>query len=291
MVGPCGDSGADQTPRLAVFDIEVKRVKLSREVVSDLRDYLNQGLAASHAFRVVPKEQLRRALVREKQRSYKMCFAKTCQIEVGKALSADHSLATAIKKLGGKCVVSAVIFNLKTEVSESAAQAKGECGVEQIMASMDKVVAKLTGQPVTPSPPPPRPPEPVSGEKPLNHKPSPGPEPVILPSTVPEPDSGANAKIYHFKIRIQVLRTKANGKAWDAWNGKPDIVFTLDGNRSAMQRNGFFHSDSFTSPKPKGPWQITILDKDIKRDDLVGDGFVLLGTNQVIGRASVTISR
>jgi len=294
-----GDAGADRTPRLAVFEMEVKRVKLSRDVVSDLRDYLAQGLAASNAFRVVPRDLVRQALVREKKRSRQLCFDKTCQIEVGRALAADRTLAVAIKKFGRKCVVSAVIYDLKTEVSAGAAQARGLCGVEQIMASLDKVLTRLTGKPATPPKPSPKPappsepelPPPLPGDAEQKKKPSPRPEALAPPKPALATDSGAKPKSHLFKIKIHVMRTKSNGKAWDVMKGRPDPVFILDGARSAVHKDQYVFSDNFTSPNPKGPWQITILDKDVRKDDLIGEGFVSPGAGQVVGRASVSIGR
>ena len=69
LATPCRDSIAGPAPRLAVFEIEAKRIKLPRDVVSDLRDYLEQGLAASRVFRLVPKDQLRKALVKERAKA------------------------------------------------------------------------------------------------------------------------------------------------------------------------------------------------------------------------------
>jgi len=297
LATPCRDSIAGPAPRLAVFEIEAKRIKLPRDVVSDLRDYLEQGLAASRVFRLVPKDQLRKALVKEKQRSYKVCFAKTCQIEVGRALSADHSLATTLTRFGTKCVVSATLYNLKTEVTEGGAQVKGKCGVEQIMGSMDKVVAGLTGRTAappasvseTPSPPDEgsATPPPLPGEREGNPAAAPPPEPA--PAKANKHESAPRPQ--RFKLKILLKRTKASGRSWDAKNGRPDILFFLDGERSSVYRNTFQFAGTFVSSKSKGPWRITIRDKDALKDDFVGEGMVGLGDRQLIGQALVSITR
>ena len=70
---------APAKPLVAVFTIEVKRVKLDETVISALSDYLATRLASTGAFDVVPRSQLKSRLVAEKRASFKQCYDQACQ--------------------------------------------------------------------------------------------------------------------------------------------------------------------------------------------------------------------
>ncbi len=146
-------------PRLAVFELELRRVRLSAEGARILRDYLSDRLAATGRYRVVPGDKTRSALNREQLRSQSNCFAKSCQIRIGRALAADRSLSTRVMRIGRRCTVTATLYNLETQVTEKGASAKGGCGEEALQGAIEKVVRELTGgggasQPVDPGPGP-----------------------------------------------------------------------------------------------------------------------------------------
>ena len=100
----------------------------------------------------------------------------------------------------------------------------------------------------------------------------------------------ASGKTNEYKINITVDATKANGKAWDAGGGRPDVFFIIDKVRysSAGCRNSYRCSMTFTS-KGSGPWYIEIWDKDMAANDPIGTGMVRIGRNQRIGRAKASI--
>ena len=151
-----------RAPRVAVFELELRRVRLSKEVAQILRDYLADRLAATGKYRVVPGAKTRAALNPEQVRSRGKCYAKSCQIRVGQALAADRSLSTRVMRIGRTCTVTATLYNLEQQVTERGANADGRCGEEHIKAALDKVVVELTGggsgvSPVAAPPPPPGP--------------------------------------------------------------------------------------------------------------------------------------
>jgi len=153
-------------PRIAVFEFELRRVRLATGGAKILRDYLADRLAASSKYRIVPGDKTRAALTREQANSRQLCFAKSCQIRVGRALAADRSLSTRVMRIGKACTLSTTLFNLTTQVSEKGAMARGSCDEEGLRQAIDSVVGKISGPPPreTPSPaPPPVPPENSSG--------------------------------------------------------------------------------------------------------------------------------
>ena len=130
-------------PIVAVFDIEFKRVRLRRAVVEVLNDYLADKVAASGQYQVVPRDQLKKRLVAQKKRSYKQCYKQSCQIEIGQELAAQKSMATRVMKIGGQCVVTVTLYDLKKATTERGAEVTGKCTEKDVMASIRTVVVKL----------------------------------------------------------------------------------------------------------------------------------------------------
>ena len=78
--------------------------------------------------------------------SYKQCFDQTCQIELGKAISAQKSLAVKLLRVGGKCAITASLCDLATETTERGASTRTECSDEALMDGMDHVARQLAGE-------------------------------------------------------------------------------------------------------------------------------------------------
>jgi hypothetical protein len=132
-------------PIVAVFDLQAKRVQLEEEARAAMSDYVANRLTSSGAYQVVPRDQLRKRLTEQKLRSHKECVAQTCQIEIGKELAAQKSLATSVMRIGSRCVVTATLYDLRRATTEKGAAAKGSCSEDGIMETVDAVMAKLTG--------------------------------------------------------------------------------------------------------------------------------------------------
>ncbi len=128
---------------VAVFDIEDRGADISAGMLGRLSDYLAMKLAATGAFQVVPRDQLKKRLVEQKKESFKQCYDQSCQIEVGKEMAAQKSLSTMVAKLGSRCVVTAVLYDLRKAASEGGASAKGGCSEDGIVETLEKVVEQL----------------------------------------------------------------------------------------------------------------------------------------------------
>ncbi len=148
---------AAERPVVAVFNIEVKRVALGKDRVAELSDYFADSLAATGAFQVVPRDQLKKRLVGLKKKSYQACYDQSCQVEIGRELAASKSLATRLMKIGSKCVVTATLYDLRRAATEGGATAEGGCGEDALRESLKKVVQALAGE-STAAPPEAKPP-------------------------------------------------------------------------------------------------------------------------------------
>ncbi|MBW2700370.1 MAG: hypothetical protein JRF33_06085 [Deltaproteobacteria bacterium] len=109
-----------ETFLMVVFAIEDRGAQLEANVKEQLSEYLASTIAASGRYKVIPRAQLKERLGQQKTESYKACYDQKCQIEMGKELAAEKSLSTQVIKLGASCMVTAVIFDLKTAASESS---------------------------------------------------------------------------------------------------------------------------------------------------------------------------
>ena len=154
FMAPSPTLAQNKKPIVAVFTIEDKGTRLKKKLRERLSDYLAMTLAATGKYRVVPRDQLKKRLVKQKRRSYKKCFDQSCQIEIGKELAAQKSLSTVIMKLGSKCMVTSVLYNLRTAASEGGASAEGGCSKDAIVASLKTVVRKLVPRGKAPAPRP-----------------------------------------------------------------------------------------------------------------------------------------
>lgn len=135
--------GQADKPVIAVFDIEDRGVGLSDEIRLRLSDYLAMRLAATGAYQIVPRDKLKERLTQQKTSSYKQCYAESCQIDIGRELAAQKSLATSIMKLGSVCMVTSVMYDLRKSASEGGASVEGGCTEDSIVSSIKELVTKL----------------------------------------------------------------------------------------------------------------------------------------------------
>ena len=135
---------AQEKPIVAVFDIEDQGAGLSQKTLERLSNYLGT-LLAERGYQVVPRSQLKERLLQEKKESYKACYDEACQIEIGKELAAQKTLASQVIKLGKRCTVTLTLYDLKRAASERAGTAEGGCDEDGVVESIKDAVGKLAG--------------------------------------------------------------------------------------------------------------------------------------------------
>jgi hypothetical protein len=82
--------------------------------------------------------------LQSKSASHKECYDQACQIELGKELAAEKTLATKILKLGTRCTVNIALYDLRKAASEDAATTTGKCDEDGLMDSLNVVVGKIS---------------------------------------------------------------------------------------------------------------------------------------------------
>ena len=105
--------------------------------------YLDARLAERCRYRTVPRSQIRQRLQGHKRASYQACYDEACQIELGKALAAQQVLSTRLLPADGGCVLTASLYDLRTETAEAAATVDAACTVEGLVPAVDALVDRL----------------------------------------------------------------------------------------------------------------------------------------------------
>lgn len=141
-------------PVVAVFDFKARGIKVHKETLVSLTDYLAAQLAGTGAFAVVPRGQIKRRLARQKVASYRRCYDQSCQIAIGRELAAAKSLAPTLMRLGRRCVVTLTLYDLRRAATDRAATVEGGCSEGDFTASVRAAVDKLVGRPARPGPRP-----------------------------------------------------------------------------------------------------------------------------------------
>jgi hypothetical protein len=160
-------------PVVAVFEIENRGSPLSYDELIALTDYLGTKLGERGRFQIIPRQEIKKRLVQQKQDSFKACYDQSCQIEVGRELAAQFTVSASISKVGRTCIVTSALFDLRKAATTTTASAKGPCTADDLLAAMDKIAAKLEGE---------KPPRTPRAEPPVRHvektPPLPPPQPT-----------------------------------------------------------------------------------------------------------------
>jgi len=134
---------ARPAPIVAVFSITDARGTLVSEKLDLLTKHLTAALTEHAGYRVIPSERMRARLAAEKIRSYKDCFDRSCQITLGKALAAQKTLLTRIVGRGGRCVLEAVRYDLRSETTDGAATVISDCDEAALLRAIAPLAKKL----------------------------------------------------------------------------------------------------------------------------------------------------
>ena len=136
-------ASAAPRPVVAIFDVEDRGAQLSPQRLDSLAHLISARLSEGGRFEVVPRSEVRSALRTQKLESFKECYDERCQIEVGKELAAQKTLATRITRFGKQCLVSVQLFDLKKSTAEAARTEKGACEEEAILKSLERALQAL----------------------------------------------------------------------------------------------------------------------------------------------------
>lgn len=138
-------AAAETRPVVAVWDLEGRHVKLSKEELSRLTDRLANLVVESGRYQITPRAEVQRLLAEQKRASYRVCYDEACQIELGKELAAQKSLSGSVERWGTECVVSLRLYDLARATGEAAGSARGGCRAEQVLGLLETAFRQLSG--------------------------------------------------------------------------------------------------------------------------------------------------
>jgi hypothetical protein len=142
LIAPPSPAG-EQGPIVAMFDLQDKGGKLAEPLRSNLIDLLAARLAQA-GYQVVPRDQIRERLREAQKDSYKPCYDQSCQIDLGRELAAQKTLATAVLPIADTCQFTAVLYDLQRATTDLAAMAEARCADEaSLLAAVQQLAAQL----------------------------------------------------------------------------------------------------------------------------------------------------
>ena len=155
LAGICRAQEAEP-PVVAVFLIENRGSPLTGQELVSLTDYLGTKLGETGQYRIIPRDEIRARLTREKKKSFKECVDQSCQIEIGRELAAQLTVNLSISRVGSRCIITAAMFDLQKAATSRTASAKGKCNADDLVIAVELIAAKLLGQPVAAEKAPPK---------------------------------------------------------------------------------------------------------------------------------------
>lgn len=139
------DEETDTRPIAAIYDIQLEGFSLPEAKIAALTDRFRDWVTAAMQYRVVPGEATAKALVEVKASSHDPRCDTSCKVKLGNALAANKWIETRVDRIGGKCVVSATVYDVGQEISEVYGETDNPvtCDDGGIRAGLREVAAKL----------------------------------------------------------------------------------------------------------------------------------------------------
>ena len=143
---PCQVASAQDGRKtiVLVFPIKVSGIAMTDAQRAQLKDYLGTRLTLERVYSVMPESQVKASLGAAKVESYQDCYDESCRIDMTKTVYADKSLSVDINSEGSTCRITAVLYDIAQEATESAADVETACGFKEIKSSMVAVAAQLS---------------------------------------------------------------------------------------------------------------------------------------------------
>ncbi|MBW1809223.1 MAG: PEGA domain-containing protein [Deltaproteobacteria bacterium] len=123
---------AQDKPLLAVFDIENRGPRLTKQAVENLSEYMSV-LLTENGYQVVSQAEIRQKI-----------RAKKSHAELAREIKAQHYLDTRILRIINVCKVTAKLYNIESSIAIQAASAGDGCNEKELLSALKQVVFKLS---------------------------------------------------------------------------------------------------------------------------------------------------
>ncbi len=128
---------------VAVTDVFDASGKFKEDTLVQLTIYLGTALTRTGKYQLIPRDQLRASLAEQKKESYRECMDESCQIQLGRSVSASKLLSTQLLQVGNKCAATANLYDLKTETTQKGAMVQTGCSPDELLDAMQKIADQL----------------------------------------------------------------------------------------------------------------------------------------------------
>ncbi len=108
----------DDIKKVAIMRIEDKTKSINSSLIDSAEEFIRGELIASNRYFVISAERQNNEIMKTmKKESYKKCYERSCQIPLGKALSADTIIQGVITKFGKEYTLRLEMIDLAKEAT------------------------------------------------------------------------------------------------------------------------------------------------------------------------------
>lgn len=108
----------DYMKKVAIMRIEDKTKSINSSIIDSAEEFIRGELIASNIYFVISAERQNNEIMKTmKKESYKKCYERSCQIPLGKALSADTIIQGVITKFGKEYTLRLEMIDLAKEAT------------------------------------------------------------------------------------------------------------------------------------------------------------------------------
>jgi hypothetical protein len=111
----------NRTPRVAVMDLEDLSETIPRRLKKKLTKYIRSRMSSTHRIEVIDRtgqaDALKTLLKNERKEFSRDCSDKSCQIELGKSVTADYILRAELDQIGTAYTLSLEVVDLAKEAT------------------------------------------------------------------------------------------------------------------------------------------------------------------------------
>jgi len=136
----CGGSQATSAkPTLALFATEVKHLKIDAAQLRALDEHVAALLEGQQTYELVPRDDLRRALLRRGRP--RPCGEAECQVRIGRKLDAAKVFAARVdQNLLGQCDIWVALYDLRASDQARPRHARAGCAADALRATLSRTV-------------------------------------------------------------------------------------------------------------------------------------------------------
>ena len=139
----------EEKMKIAVMEFEDKNARIPEEILTAATEYLRSAFSSTNKYVVISQSRQKEKVAEIRKeyntnQTYKSCTDRTCQIQLGQALSADLIVQTIITRFASIYTISSELTDLESEATEIGAKADFDGTEESMKEALDSIVEQIT---------------------------------------------------------------------------------------------------------------------------------------------------